>query len=132
MYGSSCYSSILVVVVPENATDTLGVGLSQEYLILSVFYFARTTNPTNKKEASNPVKATSTSPTMPLHHISSMDEYKAILETSKTKLVVIDFSAEWCVSDLVLVCARWIVSLSLNPSLSFGQVRAVQVHWSDF
>jgi hypothetical protein len=33
--------------------------------------------------------------TMTVKHVTSMDEYKTALETSKTKLVVIDFSAVW-------------------------------------
>jgi thiol:disulfide interchange protein len=32
---------------------------------------------------------------MPVKHISTMDEYNAVLETSKTKLVIMDFSADW-------------------------------------
>uniref|UniRef100_A0A7S1VW64 Thioredoxin domain-containing protein n=1 Tax=Grammatophora oceanica TaxID=210454 RepID=A0A7S1VW64_9STRA len=33
---------------------------------------------------------------MTVKHIGTMDEYNALLETSKTKLVIIDFSAQWC------------------------------------
>ena len=29
-------------------------------------------------------------------YITSMDEFNAMLETSKSKLVVIDFTATWC------------------------------------
>lgn len=32
-----------------------------------------------------------------------MDDYRSLLEISKTKLVVIDFSAEWCVAVFLLL-----------------------------
>lgn len=32
----------------------------------------------------------------PYQEISKLDEYHALLETSNTKLVVIDFYADWC------------------------------------
>jgi thiol:disulfide interchange protein len=32
---------------------------------------------------------------MTVKHIVTMEEYNAVLETSKTKLVVMDFSADW-------------------------------------
>lgn len=31
-----------------------------------------------------------------MKYIKNMDEYSALLETSKSKLVVIDFTASWC------------------------------------
>jgi len=31
-----------------------------------------------------------------MKYLTSMDEYNTMLETSKTKLVVIDFTASWC------------------------------------
>jgi thiol:disulfide interchange protein len=46
---------------------------------------------------SQPLQATETenNSIMPVKHISTMEEYNAVLETSKTKLVIMDFSADW-------------------------------------
>ena len=50
---------------------------------------------------SQPLQATETEyySIMPVKHISTMDEYNAVLETSKTKLVIMDFSADWWVDE---------------------------------
>lgn len=55
---------------------------------------------------------------MTVKHIENMDDYKSLLELSKTKLVVIDFSAEWCVClrlcyyQLRFFCASLLILLS--------------------
>lgn len=74
---------------------------------------------------------------MTVKHIENMDEYKTLLELSKTKLVVIDFSAEWCVRDCECVCVMihfvsvYVFSYPVTfffpfylDSLSSGAVRA--------
>ncbi|GKY98244.1 thioredoxin domain-containing protein 2 [Mayamaea pseudoterrestris] len=33
---------------------------------------------------------------MTVQKITNLEEYNALLETSKSKLVILDFSAEWC------------------------------------
>jgi thiol:disulfide interchange protein len=33
---------------------------------------------------------------MPAKYIETMEEFEALMEASKTKLVIIDFTASWC------------------------------------
>lgn len=55
---------------------------------------------------------------MTVKHIANMDDYKSLMEISKTKLVVIDFSAEWCV--LKLLC-RILIDLLLGHFVGRAQ-----------
>jgi thiol:disulfide interchange protein len=34
---------------------------------------------------------------MPVKHVETMEEFETLMETSKTKLVIVDFTATWCV-----------------------------------
>jgi thiol:disulfide interchange protein len=34
---------------------------------------------------------------MTIQKITNLEEYNALVETSKSKLVILDFSASWCV-----------------------------------
>eukprot|EP00523_Entomoneis_sp_CCMP467_P002343 CAMPEP_0168752302 /NCGR_PEP_ID=MMETSP0724-20121128/18313_1 /TAXON_ID=265536 /ORGANISM="Amphiprora sp., Strain CCMP467" /LENGTH=217 /DNA_ID=CAMNT_0008800541 /DNA_START=88 /DNA_END=738 /DNA_ORIENTATION=- len=54
-------------------------------------------------------------------YIESMDEFKSILEVSKTKLVVIDFTASWC-GPCKMISPIFEQMASENPEVEFVKV----------
>lgn len=73
---------------------------------------------------------------MPVKHISTMEEYNAVLETSKTKLVIMDFSADWWVmsdeSSVVRIFDFWFLGRSRSRCVVYYVLDTwylVQVQW---
>jgi thiol-disulfide isomerase/thioredoxin len=58
---------------------------------------------------------------MTVTKITSMDDYNALLETSKTKLVVIDFSASWC-GPCRFIHPIYEKMATENPDVAFAEV----------
>jgi thiol-disulfide isomerase/thioredoxin len=63
---------------------------------------------------------------MEVTKISSMADYNSLLETSKTKLVVVDFSATWC-GPCRFIHPIYEKMAAENPDVAFAEVDVDEV-----
>jgi thioredoxin 1 len=63
---------------------------------------------------------------MAVTKITSMDDYNGLLETSKTKLVVVDFSASWC-GPCRYIHPIYEKMAADNPDVTFAEIDVDEV-----